>query len=342
MPRYGSSKRMKINGSPGYRMNPGSKKYKKLSRSWNNVTDAIGIKDLWKVYTKNDQDVDVEDEDLITSLDESEESVVAVRGVSINVKAGEVFVVMGLSGSGKSTLIRCILRLVNPTSGTVNIFGEDVTSLDEKGLTEFRRRKTAMVFQHYGLLPHRNVIDNVAFGLKLKGVLPKERLERSRMALEKVGLAQWENYYPTSLSGGMRQRVGIARAIVMDSPILLMDEPFSGLDPLIRREMQDELIRLQEEMHKTIFFVTHDLDEAMRLGDRMAVMKNGLIVQMGAPSEILAHPADDYVARFVQDKRKQLQMADSEAARKAKLSLISGKIDVSGKSAEEGMAGNVS
>lgn len=306
------------------------------------MTEAIEIKDLWKVYTKNDQDVDVEDEDLITSLDESEEAVVAVRGVSLDVKAGEVFVVMGLSGSGKSTLIRCILRLVNPTSGTVKIFGEDITTLDEKGLTEFRRQKTAMVFQHYGLLPHRNVIDNVAFGLKLKGVQLKERLERSRMALERVGLAEWENYYPTSLSGGMRQRVGIARAIVMDSPILLMDEPFSGLDPLIRREMQDELIRLQEEMHKTIFFVTHDLDEAMRLGDRMAVMKNGLIVQMGAPGEILAHPADDYVARFVQDKRRQLQMADGEIDKKARLSLISGRENAHRGSDGKGMVGNVS
>jgi glycine betaine/proline transport system ATP-binding protein len=169
-----------------------------------------------------------------------------------------------------------------------------------------------MVFQHYGLLPHRTVLQNVAFGLKLKGIPQKERLDRAMAAIERVGLKGWENYYPSSLSGGMRQRVGIARAVVMDSPILLMDEPFSGLDPLIRREMQDELIRLQEEMHKTIFFVTHDLDEAMRLGDRMAVMKNGDIVQMGHPSEILANPADEYVARFVHDKREQLRMADAK------------------------------
>jgi glycine betaine/proline transport system ATP-binding protein len=307
------------------------------------LSNAIDIKDLWKVYTKNDQDVDVEDEDLIISLDKSDEAVVAVRGVSLEVKAGEVFVVMGLSGSGKSTLIRCILRLIEPTSGTISAFGQDVTALDQKELTAFRREKAAMVFQHYGLLPHRNVLENVSFGLKLKGVAPKERLERSRMVLERVGLAEWENYYPNSLSGGMRQRVGIARAIVMNSPILLMDEPFSGLDPLIRREMQDELIRLQDEMHKTIFFVTHDLDEAMRLGDRMAVMKNGLIVQMGAPGEILANPADEYVARFVQDKRKQLQMADGDKG--SRLSLIS---DVSDKpvpgngNGKKGMIGNVS
>lgn len=304
------------------------------------MVDAIDIRDLWKVYTKNDQDIDVEDQDLVTSLDKSEEAVVAVRGVSLNVNPGEVFVVMGLSGSGKSTLIRCILRLIEPTSGSINVFGEDVTTLDEKGLTEFRREKTAMVFQHYGLLPHRTVLENVSFGLKLKGVLLKERLERSKVALELVGLSKWENYYPNSLSGGMRQRVGIARAIVMNSPILLMDEPFSGLDPLIRREMQDELIRLQEDMHKTIFFVTHDLDEAMRLGDRMAVMKNGKIVQMGAPQEILADPADDYVARFVQDKRKQLQMADGDNPNK--ISLITDNSSKESVSEKKGMIGNVS
>lgn len=304
------------------------------------MSDAIEIRDLWKVYTKNDQDIDVEDQDLITSLDKSEEAVVAVRGVSLSVKPGEVFVVMGLSGSGKSTLIRCILRLIEPTSGHIMAFGQDVTTLDEKRLTDFRREKTAMVFQHYGLLPHRTVLENVSFGLKLKGVSVKERLERSRVAIERVGLSKWENYYPNSLSGGMRQRVGIARAIVMNSPILLMDEPFSGLDPLIRREMQDELIRLQEEMHKTIFFVTHDLDEAMRLGDRMAVMKNGQIVQMGAPGEILAHPADDYVARFVQDKRKQLQLADGDNG--SKLSLVSDGKSPGKRTDKKGMIGNVS
>ncbi len=274
---------------------------------------AIEIKELWKVYAKNDQDIDVENEDLITELDESDESVVAVRNLSLTVDPGNVFVVMGLSGSGKSTLIRCIVRLIQPTSGKINIYGEDVASMDRKALTEFRRNKIAMVFQHYGLLPHRTVLENVAFGLKIKGINETEAIERSEVAVERVGLKGWENYYPSSLSGGMRQRVGIARAVVMDSPILLMDEPFSGLDPLIRREMQDELIRLQEELHKTIFFITHDLDEAMRLGDRMAVMKNGNIVQQGAPSEILANPADEYVSRFVQDIRKRVEMADTNA-----------------------------
>ena len=278
---------------------------------------AIEIKELWKVYAKNDQDIDVENEDLITELDESDESVVAVRNLSLTVDPGNVFVVMGLSGSGKSTLIRCIVRLIQPTSGKINIYGEDVASMDRKALTEFRRNKIAMVFQHYGLLPHRTVLENVAFGLKIKGIKETEAIERSEVAVERVGLKGWENYYPSSLSGGMRQRVGIARAVVMDSPILLMDEPFSGLDPLIRREMQDELIRLQEELHKTIFFITHDLDEAMRLGDRMAVMKNGNIVQQGAPSEILANPADEYVSRFVQDIRKRVEMADTNAKNEA-------------------------
>lgn len=291
---------------------------------------AIELRDLWKVYTRTDQDVNVEDPDLIAELIDTGAGVVAVRGVSLQVKKGEVFVVMGLSGSGKSTLIRCILRLVEPTSGRISVNGQDVTSLNHKGLTEFRRHQTSMVFQHYGLLPHRTVIDNVAFGLKIKGMDRKERHERARAVIEKVGLSKWENYYPVSLSGGMRQRVGIARAIVMDAPILLMDEPFSGLDPLIRREMQDELIRLQEEMHKTIFFVTHDLDEAMRLGDRMAVMKNGEIVQMGSPASILADPADEYVARFVQDKRNQLRMADMAGEELHPLHVVSGSGEMDG------------
>jgi glycine betaine/proline transport system ATP-binding protein len=277
------------------------------------ASKALEIKDLWKVYTKKDIDIDVENGDLITELDKSEDAVVAVRGVSLAARQGEVFVIMGLSGSGKSTLIRCVIRLIEPTSGEIWVNGQEVSSLPKKDLTEFRRKQIAMVFQHYGLLPHKTIIDNVEFGLKLQGVSEKERRERSNVALERVGLKGWENYYPSSLSGGMRQRVGIARALVMDTPILLMDEPFSGLDPLIRREMQDELIRLQKELKKTIFFVTHDLDEAMRMGDRMAVMKNGTIVQMGAPAQILANPADEYVARFVQDKRRQIQMADEGA-----------------------------
>ncbi|AER67279.1 ABC transporter related protein [Thermovirga lienii DSM 17291] len=278
---------------------------------------AIAVEELWKVYSKSKSGkvvIDVDDEELMRSIEASSEDVVAVRDLSFEVKKGEVFIVMGLSGSGKSTLIRCLIRLVEPSYGKITINGYDVTAMDKKELTEFRRYQTAMVFQHYGLLPHKTVLDNVAFGLKLRGVPKKERREKAMHALEIVGLEKWASYYPSSLSGGMRQRVGIARALVADSPILLMDEPFSGLDPLIRREMQDELIRLQEEMHKTIFFVTHDLDEAMRLGDRMAVMKDGSIVQIGKPAEVFANPANDYVARFVQDRREEIRKADEQIA----------------------------
>jgi glycine betaine/proline transport system ATP-binding protein len=278
---------------------------------------AIAVEELWKVYSKSKSGkvvIDVDDEELMRSIEASSEDVVAVRDLSFEVKKGEVFIVMGLSGSGKSTLIRCLIRLVEPSYGKIIINGYDVTAMNKKELTEFRRYQTAMVFQHYGLLPHKTVLDNVAFGLKLRGVPKKERREKAMHALEIVGLEKWASYYPSSLSGGMRQRVGIARALVADSPILLMDEPFSGLDPLIRREMQDELIRLQEEMHKTIFFVTHDLDEAMRLGDRMAVMKDGSIVQIGKPAEVFANPANDYVARFVQDRREEIRKADEQIA----------------------------
>jgi len=290
------------------------------------MQSAIEIRELWKVYSNTDVDLDIEDEELIDSLEESEESVVAVKDVSLDVNPGEVFIIMGLSGSGKSTLIRCLIRLVEPSYGTVRINGYDVTAMNKKELTEFRRHQVAMVFQHYGLLPHKSVAENVAFGLKLQGVPKNERIERAQEALKTVGLEKWANHFPAALSGGMRQRVGIARALVVESPVLLMDEPFSGLDPLIRREMQDELIRLQEEMHKTIFFVTHDLDEAMRLGDRMAVMRSGSIVQIGKPAEIFANPADDYVARFVQDKRDEIRKADEQMAELAKAQAASEKV----------------
>ncbi|HRV99797.1 MAG TPA: ATP-binding cassette domain-containing protein, partial [Aminobacteriaceae bacterium] len=222
---------------------------------------------------------------------------------------------MGPSGSGKSTLIRCLIRLVEPTSGEIIVNGENVTMMHKRELVDFRREKIAMVFQHYGLLPHRTVLDNVCFGLKLRGEEKEARRAKGVEALEQVGLKGWEKYYPASLSGGMRQRVGIARALVMDASILLMDEPFSGLDPLIRRELQDEMIRLQKEMHKTIFFVTHDLSEALRMGDRMAIMKKGEIVQVGSPDEVIASPADEYVAKFVQDERDQVQRAEQVLAR---------------------------
>ena len=280
---------------------------------------AILIRDLWKIYTRKKgmsvSSSDVENAERVEELDRGEDAVVAMKNVSLEIKRDETFIIMGLSGSGKSTLIRCLLRLVEPTSGEIIINGENVTAMHKRQLVNFRREKIAMVFQHYGLLPHRTVLQNVTFGLKLRGDEKESRKEKAIDALEKVGLKGWEKYYPASLSGGMRQRVGIARALVMDAPILLMDEPFSGLDPLIRRELQDEMIHLKKVMHKTIFFVTHDLSEALRMGDRMAIMKKGEIVQVGSPDEVIANPADEYVARFVQDEREHMRRAEEVLAR---------------------------
>lgn len=271
------------------------------------MSTAIKVQKLWKIYSDiHDRDINVEDEEMIEKIEKMDEPVIAVRDVSLEVKEGEVFVIMGLSGSGKSTLIRCLLRLLEPTSGEIKINDYEVTNLNDNELIDFRRKEVAMVFQHYGLLPHRTVRENVEFGLKIRGEDKDIRKKRALEAIERVGLKGWEDTHPSALSGGMRQRVGIARALVMDTPVLLMDEPFSGLDPLIRREMQDELIRLQEEMHKTIFFVTHDLNEAIRLGDRIAIMKEGDIVQTGKINDIVKNPADDYVKRFVQDVKRQI------------------------------------
>jgi len=282
-------------------------------------SESITIRDLWKIYSrKKDLRIsssDVENEERVEELDRGEDAVVAMKNVSLSVNSGETFIIMGLSGSGKSTLIRCLVRLVEPTSGEIIVDGQNVTAMRKRELVTFRREKIAMVFQHYGLLPHRTVLENVCFGLKLRGEEKEDRRAKAAEALDRVGLKGWEKYYPASLSGGMRQRVGIARALVMDPSILLMDEPFSGLDPLIRRELQDEMIRLQKEMHKTIFFVTHDLSEALRMGDRMAIMKKGEIVQIGSPDEVIANPADEYVAKFVQDERDQVQRAERALAR---------------------------
>ena len=283
------------------------------------AAEAILIRDLWKIYTRKKgltvSSSDVENEERVEELDRGEDAVVAMKNVSLEIRQGETFIIMGLSGSGKSTLIRCLLRLVEPTSGDIIINGENVTAMNKRQLVNFRREKIAMVFQHYGLLPHRTVLQNVTFGLKLRGEEKECRMGKAADAIEKVGLKGWEKYYPASLSGGMRQRVGIARALVMDAPILLMDEPFSGLDPLIRRELQDEMIHLQKVMHKTIFFVTHDLSEALRMGDRMAIMKKGEIVQVGSPDEVIANPADDYVMRFVSDEREQMRRAEEVLVR---------------------------
>ncbi|WP_336659371.1 quaternary amine ABC transporter ATP-binding protein [Leucobacter sp. USHLN153] len=225
----------------------------------------------------------------------------AVIDASFTVKPGEIFVVMGLSGSGKSTLIRMLNGLNETTAGSISVFGTEVVGLSGPDLRALRRDRMSMVFQHFALLPHRSVLDNIAYGLELQGVGQDERRARARHWLERVGLSGWENHLPGELSGGMQQRVGIARAFAADTDVLLMDEAFSALDPLIRREMQEQLVELQQELNKTIVFITHDLNEAMFLGDRIAVMRDGRIVQVGTPNDILTDPANDYVAQFVQD-----------------------------------------
>jgi glycine betaine/proline transport system ATP-binding protein len=263
----------------------------------------IEIVDLWKVFGRDPKRILTDkyrdkDKDYIQ---EKTGCVVGMRNINLEIKKGEFYIIMGLSGSGKSTLIRNIIRLVNPTSGKILIGEDDVTAMNETELLDFRRERFGMVFQHYGLMPHMTVLDNAAYGLKVRGLPKGEQLAKAMQSLETVGLKGWEDYYPGSLSGGMQQRVGIARALANDPDILLMDEPFSGLDPLIRRQMQDELVELQDRLKKTIIFVTHDLHEALKLGDRIAIMRNGETVQIGTPEEIVTQPADDYVREFVQD-----------------------------------------
>ncbi|MDQ6600426.1 glycine betaine/L-proline ABC transporter ATP-binding protein [Bacillus salipaludis] len=226
---------------------------------------------------------------------------VGVSQANFEVEAGEIFVIMGLSGSGKSTLVRLINRLIEPTSGEVLIDGKDIVKMNKEQLRDMRRKKISMVFQKFALLPHRTVIENTEYGLEVQGVAKEIRKEKALEALRLVGLEGYENQYPKQLSGGMQQRVGLARALANDADILLMDEAFSALDPLIRKDMQDELLELQSTMKKTIVFITHDLDEALRIGDRIALMKDGSIVQIGTPEEILINPSNDYVERFVED-----------------------------------------
>ncbi|WP_245957361.1 quaternary amine ABC transporter ATP-binding protein [Chitinophaga flava] len=239
-------------------------------------------------------------------------STVAVKNASFDIEAGEFFVIMGLSGSGKSSLLRCLNRLIEPSAGNVLLNGVDITALPDADLQDVRRKEISMVFQKFGLLPHRTVLENVAFGLELQGIPTAERLEKARNVTSLVGLKGYENMLPSELSGGMQQRVGLARALANDPEVLLMDEAFSALDPLIRTQMQDELLDLQEKMHKTIVFITHDLDEAIRLGDRIAIMKDGEVIQIGTPEEILTAPANDYVSSFVEKvDRKAIITASS-------------------------------
>jgi glycine betaine/proline transport system ATP-binding protein len=263
----------------------------------------IVCRDVWKIFGRSPERVmrQIRDAQSSKRLLEETGHVAAVRGVSFQVKQGETFVVMGLSGSGKSTLVRCLSRLTDPTHGEVLVDGQDVLKMDENALRELRRHKISMVFQNFGLLPHRRVIDNVAYGLEVCGVPKKQRLDQAARMIELVGLAGWEYHLPRQLSGGMQQRVGLARALAVDPEILLFDEPFSALDPLIRREMQDELLRLQATLHKTSIFITHDFAEALKLGDRIAIMRHGQFVQVGTPQELVLNPKNEYVQGFVQD-----------------------------------------
>jgi glycine betaine/proline transport system ATP-binding protein len=265
---------------------------------------AVEVRGVWKVFGHGNPDdaiaqaqVGATRAEVINQLHQT----IGVRDVSFSVDQGETFVVMGLSGSGKSTLIRCISRLIEPTRGEVLIDGEDLMKMDADALRDVRRGKMSMVFQHLGLFPHSKVIDNIAYGLEVQGIDKKKRLERAYEILEIVGLQGWATSYPQQLSGGMQQRVGLARALAVDPQILLFDEPFSALDPLIRKEMQDELIRLQKTMKRTIVFITHDFAEALRLGDRIAIMKDGAFDQVGTPEEIVGNPATDYVREFTTD-----------------------------------------
>ncbi len=268
-----------------------------------NEAQAVSCRGVWKIYgPKADKVVGTPDVDLPRAeLLEKTGCVAAVRDISFDVAQGEVFVVMGLSGSGKSTLVRMINRIHDPTGGQVFIDGEDIMTLDADHLREVRREKISMVFQHFGLLPHRRIVDNVAFGLEIQGKDKAERLQIAGDTLTKVGLGGWGASFPDELSGGMQQRVGLARALANDPEILLFDEPFSALDPLIRRDMQDQVIALQRDLKKTMIFITHDLAEALKLGDRIAIMKDGKFVQVGTPEDVVAHPADDYVADFTRD-----------------------------------------
>ena len=263
----------------------------------------IAASGVWKIFGANAEQV-LDTHDRSKSRDEIQEEtghVVAVKDVDFEVRRGECFVVMGLSGSGKSTLLRTLTRLIEPTGGSITIDGHDVRDLSQRDLRELRRSKVAMVFQHFGLFPHRSVIDNIAYGLEVRGLGKVKRTEKAEEILDLVGLGGWGERFPRELSGGMQQRVGLARAMAMDPEILFFDEPFSALDPLIRREMQDELLDLQAKLQKTMVFITHDFLEAIKMGDHIAIMKDGEIVQIGTPEEIVAAPVDDYVREFTED-----------------------------------------
>ncbi|MDE4908405.1 glycine betaine/L-proline ABC transporter ATP-binding protein [Methanogenium marinum] len=263
----------------------------------------VSVRNLTKIFGKRPEEALrlVEKGKKKQEIFEDTQQTVALRSISFDVYEGELFVLMGLSGCGKSTLLRCINRLIEPTSGTVEIDGVNIVEMDEDELRQVRRTKIGMIFQNFALLPHRTILDNVGFGLEIQDMSLSDREKKAREAIDLVGLSGYEESYPSGLSGGMQQRVGLARALASDADILLMDEAFSALDPMIRRDMQDELIELQARLNKTIIFVSHDLDEALKLGDRIALMKDGIIAQLGTAEDLLQNPRCNYVERFVED-----------------------------------------
>ena len=263
---------------------------------------VIRCQTLYKIFGITSDQLQKDSQGLINPSYRDRQGVVtAVDNVSLDVSDGELLVVMGLSGSGKSTLVRCLSRLIEPTSGSIEIEGNDVLAMSEKELIELRRNKMGMVFQNFALLPHKTVLENIAFPLQMRGMKRAEFVERAMKMIALVGLDEKENSFPRELSGGQQQRVGIARALVSDAPIMLMDEAFSALDPLIRSDMQDLLLELQEELQKTIVFITHDLDEALKLADHLVILKDGEVVQQGDPQEILLNPGDPYIVDFISD-----------------------------------------
>jgi len=288
--------------------------------STNSNDVAVHVEGLWKIFgPKADKIMNGPEAQLSRKeLQEKTGHVVGIRDVGFDVAPGEVFVVMGLSGSGKSTLVRLLTRLIEPTAGTVTLYGEDITAMGDRALLDTRRRRVSMVFQHFGLLPHRKVVDNIAFGLEVRGENKGDRRNRAQEMVDLVGLTGYENNFPDQLSGGMQQRVGLARALAADPDILMFDEPFSALDPLIRRDMQNEVIRLHHEVGKTMVFITHDLAEALKLGDRILIMRDGEIVQIGTPDEVVGAPADDYVRDFTSDVPKSHVLTLKWVMREAK------------------------